>query len=115
MRQLLLLAVCLALSAATSHAAGFDCGKATTGVEKTICSDPALSKADEELARAYKAALEATLHPTMVVGEQQKWLAARDKVTALDELRSLYGSRIRELAESAEKWRTARRTQAAAK
>jgi len=35
-------------------AASFDCSKATTPFEKTICESPALSPLDEELADAYK-------------------------------------------------------------
>lgn len=35
-------------------AASFDCGKARTRTEKLICSDDGLSKADEEMAAAYK-------------------------------------------------------------
>jgi len=37
-------------------AASFDCAKATTAIEKLICSNPALSKADEVMAAAYKKA-----------------------------------------------------------
>lgn len=43
-----------ALSAASAPAASFDCAKAGTIVEKTICADPALSKLDERMAAAYK-------------------------------------------------------------
>ena len=43
-------------------AASFDCKKATTWVEKTVCSNPELSKLDEELAKAYHDAL-ASLSP----------------------------------------------------
>lgn len=40
-----------------AHAASFDCAKAKTRAEKVICADPQLSKLDEELATAYRAAL----------------------------------------------------------
>ncbi len=39
-----------------SLAASFDCGKAASAFEKTICADPDLSKLDEELAAKYAAA-----------------------------------------------------------
>src|SRR5689334_18108768 len=45
------------LGATAVHAASFDCGKARTFTEKTICSDPKLSTADEEMAGLYTAAL----------------------------------------------------------
>lgn len=44
-------------------AASFDCGKARTPVEKTICSYPDISHADEQLASAYAAALRASEKP----------------------------------------------------
>ncbi len=34
-------------------AASFDCGKAKTALEKTVCADPKLSAADSEMARRY--------------------------------------------------------------
>ena len=43
-------------------AASFDCKKASTWLEKTVCSNPELSKLDEELAKAYYDAL-ASLSP----------------------------------------------------
>lgn len=43
-------------------AASFDCKKAATWVEKTVCSNPELSKLDEELAKSYHDAL-ASLSP----------------------------------------------------
>jgi len=43
-------------SPAASSVASFDCGKATTTVEKTICADPALSALDGRMATLYAAA-----------------------------------------------------------
>ena len=48
----------LAFSTA-AMAAGFDCAKAESTVEKAVCADPALSDLDEYLGRYYSAALEA--------------------------------------------------------
>jgi uncharacterized protein len=53
MRILPLLAVFLVLPLATAQAASFDCKKATARIEKTICGDPELSRADERLAAAF--------------------------------------------------------------
>lgn len=53
--SLILMTTCL--GAAQANAASFDCAKAGTVVEKTICADPALSKLDERMAAAYKARL----------------------------------------------------------
>lgn len=43
------------LIALPAAAASFDCGKAETTVEKTICATPRLSALDEELSSTYKA------------------------------------------------------------
>src|SRR5215472_14292419 len=48
----------------TSQAASFDCAKAQTKVEKLICSNPTLSKADDALAAAYKKAMAAAATTT---------------------------------------------------
>ena len=50
------------LLSAQATAASFDCKKAATWVEKTVCSNPELSKLDEDLAKAYSDAL-ASLSP----------------------------------------------------
>lgn len=46
----------VALFVGVLHAASFDCGKARTPTEKLVCSDAGLSKADEEMAAAYRKA-----------------------------------------------------------
>ncbi len=57
--------VCLILLAGGSfaQAASFDCSKAKTYAEKTICGDEELSGMDELLMEAYRKALEATPDP----------------------------------------------------
>jgi len=57
--RILLFALLSLAGIATTHAASFDCAKARTGVEKTVCSDPQLSQDDERIAAAYKRELEA--------------------------------------------------------
>jgi len=52
LRCVVLLAVAPAI-----YSASFDCSKARTKIEKTICSDPKLSAADEQLAASYKTAI----------------------------------------------------------
>jgi uncharacterized protein len=68
-----LLAFCLAPGV---QAASFDCGKATTKVEKMICADPKISALDDALARAYqnmmnKASID---QKKRVLAEQSHWL-----------------------------------------
>ena len=56
-------------------AASFDCNKATTETEITICSDPELSALDELMGQLWK-----DLDPSdILVAEQKAWLKQRDE------------------------------------
>ena len=55
-------------------AASFDCGKATSEVEKIICSDDELSKLDESLNKAYLQALEWKDIKNRIIKSQRQWL-----------------------------------------
>ena len=59
----------------TAQAASFDCKKAKSKLEKRVCSDPALSKADEQLAKAYNEALKGFVVPSFIKDSQQAWLS----------------------------------------
>ncbi|WP_160296756.1 hypothetical protein [Sphingomonas sp. ERG5] len=48
----MLLGLVLLIGTAPAGAASFDCAKASTRVEKLVCSDPQLSRLDERLAAA---------------------------------------------------------------
>lgn len=43
-----------ALLSTAAHSASFDCSKAATWVEKTICESSEISKLDEAMAKKYK-------------------------------------------------------------
>jgi len=104
MRVLLSLALCV-LCAAPAAAASFDCAKAGSAIEKAICGDPALSKADERLAETFAAALKESLNPQALRAEQRQWLSARDKVKDPSTLPSAYDDRIAALAATIDHWR----------
>jgi uncharacterized protein YecT (DUF1311 family) len=104
MRSLLWLALCL-LGAVDAAAASFDCGKAATPVEKTICNDPALSKSDERLAAAFADALKATLNPRALRAGQRQWLLERNKAADGAAIASLYETRLGALQATIEQWR----------
>jgi len=87
----------------------FDCAKAATTVENEICADPALSQADERMAKAYGKVMEATLAPRALRSDQMRWLASREAVGTLDDLRGSYDRRIAELLAESEKWQSVRR------
>ena len=63
-----------------AFAASFDCKKAKTKVEKTICADLRLSELDEELAAAFRDALRDARQPEKAElrKKQTAWLKARN-------------------------------------
>lgn len=68
-------------SGGAAAAASFDCAKAGTRAEKTVCADPNLAAADAAMARAYHSLL-AGLPPDQRPGfvrSQQEWLRSRDR------------------------------------
>jgi uncharacterized protein len=75
------LAVCLAaraLAPTTARAAGIDCAKAATPVEKMLCADPALRQADSAVADAFAQARDAGPDPAAVRASQRDWLKTRN-------------------------------------
>jgi uncharacterized protein YecT (DUF1311 family) len=74
------MAVLLLLSASGAHAASFDCAKATRPVERAICGDLALNKADTRLGEIYQQlrnSLSAQDFAALRQGQRQ-WLQQRD-------------------------------------
>jgi uncharacterized protein YecT (DUF1311 family) len=60
-----------------THAAGFDCGKASSASEKTICADASLSKQDSELATRWKQ-VRARASDAATLQAQREWIAQRN-------------------------------------
>lgn len=84
----------LALVAGQAGAAGFDCARAGTAVERMICAQPALSALDDQLAKAYDAARRSGRHPGLLA-QQRDWLTkVRDRCTDATCVRAAYTSRI---------------------
>ncbi|HUH86249.1 MAG TPA: hypothetical protein VLX85_16695 [Stellaceae bacterium] len=104
MRSLLCLLFYL-LGAADAAAASFDCAKAATSVEKAICDDPVLSKADERLAETFATALEETLDPQSLRAEERQWLLSRNKIKDMSALGGAYDDRIAALETTIGRWR----------
>lgn len=74
---------CLFLITA-SKAAGFDCSKAQTKVEKLICADAELSKMDEGMAKLYSQILKASSNDPALKNAQRDWLKYRQICLAAD-------------------------------
>lgn len=86
------------LSLASAQAASFDCGKAQAKVEHLICDNPEISKLDDELAAAYKMALQDQAQPEAVKQAQKQWLKAeRNACMNAGCLKAAYQARIQEL------------------
>lgn len=76
-KSALLVSASLWVLAPYSHAASFDCAKATTAIDRAICASPVLSDLDDRLAKAYTdSQLRATDQPARaaIKAEQLTWL-----------------------------------------
>lgn len=67
---------------APSVAASFDCTKAKTDVERTICGEPTLAKTDGEMGRLYKILLGQQANRDGLVTDQQRWVRSRNQKCA---------------------------------
>ena len=93
-RHLLFLFVLSIVSTSVS-AASFDCAKASTKVEKFICSDDDLSQLDNELAKLYASVKRQS---SDIVNQQKNWLRQnRDACGTVDCLKLAYKNQIAHL------------------
>lgn len=91
--------------AAMSHAAGFDCRRARTQVEKTICADAELSRLDSEMNELYRQIRAETRgvdgetgwQVDPVASENARWLEGRNQCRDAACIRSAYQQRIAQL------------------
>lgn len=89
------LSLVLLFWAVSGHAASFDCAKASTLVEKAICSDAELSKLDDLLALTYKKALAAQSDGGELNLQQRTWLKnVRNQCGDVACIRQAYTGRI---------------------
>lgn len=96
----------LVLLASSAQAAGLDCNAAGTQAEQRICRDPALSKLDETMNRAYRRARRAVAKDPQqqqaLLNEQKGWLSSRewcddDVYEGADCMTDIYRARIETL------------------
>lgn len=86
----------LAVSGSAS-AASFDCNKASTFVEKAICSDKTLGELDDALSSNYKSMLASNIGDGArkeLRTTQRIWLADRNKCTTRSCVEALYRQRV---------------------
>src|SRR4249920_3222457 len=89
--------MCLVLTP-WARAATFDCDKASTFVEKVICSDTRLTNLDDQLGRQYKDALAASSNSGALKAEQRAWLSSRNQCKDSDCVIKAYEARISSLS-----------------
>ncbi|WP_319577449.1 lysozyme inhibitor LprI family protein [uncultured Desulfobacter sp.] len=95
--KFIVVVISIFITAIIADAASFDCKKAGTLIEHTICNDEKLSELDEELARAYKNAKQYT-DKEMLRKEQINWIKTkRAACKDVECLRNTYSQRIKEL------------------
>ena len=82
----------------SAWAATFDCNKASTFVEKAICSDSRLTSIDDQLGRLYKDALAASSNSSALKAGQRAWLSSRDQCKDSDCVIKAYEARISSLS-----------------
>ena len=70
--------------------ASFNCANARSQMEKLICSDENLSKADEELKSAYKQAIQVSSAKPIIVQWQREWIKSFE-VTSCQDVSCLMG------------------------
>jgi len=80
-----------------AQAASFDCAKASTKVEHLICDAPEISKLDDELSVAYKAALKDQVQAEAIKQEQMKWLKKRNDCSDVVCVKQAYEARLKSL------------------
>lgn len=101
------LATAIYIIAPISYAAGFDCSKARTLVEETICSDSELSSLDDDLNEQYGNVLghnnmtNNTATANRIKKEQKSWLLnIRNKCKTSTCLKKVYRKRVNALSNS---------------
>src|SRR5262249_47187373 len=94
----LVLVTTLGVLTSWAQAATFDCNKASSFVEKVICSDSQLTGMDDQLGRLYKDALAASANSETLKTEQKAWLSSRNQCKDSDCIMRAYTERITALS-----------------
>ncbi len=92
----------LLFSSSAVHAISFDCKKASTLVEKSICTDPFLGKLDDALSENYKYMFASDIGDGArkdLRTTQKKWLSERNNCINNKCLADAYRKRVDEICE----------------
>lgn len=93
----LIAALCLAVPAVWAGAPSFDCAKASSDVERLICSDDELAELDRSLADLYAVLLKNTPPggQKQLKAEQRGWIKGRDDCWKSEDLRDCVANEYR--------------------
>lgn len=82
----------------------FDCRDAPSRAAALVCSDPKLARLDQQMKRAYSAALEAGVPKVALQDDQADWMDVRDEAARLSRkaVEDIYRQRIAELWQAGE-------------
>jgi uncharacterized protein len=97
-----LLAAMLIVAAPLSHAASFDCEKASSAAEKMICADDLLGRLDEALAKSYAGMRASDIGRGArqdLLKTQRAWIGERDRCRTRECLESSYRGRMDAICE----------------
>lgn len=97
MKQIGIVSVIFLCTWGASHAASFDCAKATNKVETMICADAELSKLDEEMHSAYRRAQLNGQQADALLQQQKAWLQERNRCADVVCLKKAYKGRLQKL------------------
>jgi uncharacterized protein len=93
--------VALLLTSPLAYSASFDCDKASTLVEQSICSNNQLSTLDDTLSATYIKALKASSNPSSIRERQRNWIQSeRNTCKNITCLTAAYTSRLGEFRKS---------------
>jgi uncharacterized protein len=96
-----LLSLTLIGIASSSLAAGFDCTKAHSSVEKMICADSSISERDSTLNRLYLWKIDSApqIEKPKIAADQKNWIAnTRDACTTAECLGGAYDARVKAMS-----------------
>lgn len=82
MKHLAVIGVLIGVGVVPASAYAIDCTKATTKLDRLICSDKRLVSADASMGKAYAALLKSAPDAAvqkLMVGSQRRWIKARDE------------------------------------
>ena len=84
----------------TANAASYECAKASTNIERKICSNTQLSQLDDILAKIYKTLMSSLVGESPkkeLKNDQRNWIRERNLCSNVSCIQDAYNSRIEEL------------------